>query len=374
VSYLLYAFFDLSAEGQIRSVDTWSDYELANGIGNVGRINTIVKNAYPNLKALISVGGWSLSAHFSTVAASPELRSAFAANAEAFLERTGFDGLDLDWECKLPPQTTNIWPDPTGGGLPCNTMSANDNANFVALLKALRERLGTKYTITIAASASPSRYGNYLSEIAGQLDFINVMTYDFTGNWLAKTGLNSALYSDSQDPNQQLTVDSAIVGFLEAGIPASKLTLGLGFYGHSWQTLSGTNNGLYQTCGPQFDLANPRPCPAPKGDSFDALWTDPCGSTSLSGVWSWMGLRTSGVLQSATEAGSGWERTWREPGKVPTLWNPTTKTFISYDDPSSIAAKVNYAKETGLGGLMVWELSQDYHGELMNGLIKAWSQ
>jgi chitinase len=266
------------------------------------------------------------------------------------------------------------WKDPTGGGLPCNVVSPNDNANFVALLKALRKQFGNKYLVTIAASAAPSRYGNYLPEIAGQLDFINVMTYDFTGNWLAKTGLNSALYSDSQDPNQQITIDSAIVGYLEAGIPAKKLTLGVGFYGHSWQTISGTNNGLYQMCGPQFDLANPRPCPAPKGDAFDALWTDPCGATSLSGVWSWIGLRTSGALSSPTEAGSGWQRTWREPGKVPTLWNPSSNTFISYDDPPSIAAKVNYAKETGLGGVMVWEASQDYHGELMSALVKAWSQ
>ncbi|MSR42280.1 MAG: hypothetical protein EXS10_10345 [Phycisphaerales bacterium] len=54
----------------------------------------------------------------------------------------------------------------------------------------------------------------------------------------------------------------------------------------------------------------------------------------------------------------------RDAGKansyqLPYLYSPTTKRFISYDDPQSVSAKVNYANQEGLGGMMLWEMTND---------------
>ena len=55
----------------------------------------------------------------------------------------------------------------------------------------------------------------------------------------------------------------------------------------------------------------------------------------------------------------GYTRYWNSVAQVPYLYSPTTKRFISYDDPQSISAKVNYANEMELGGVMFWELTND---------------
>lgn len=113
---------------------------------------------------------------------------------------------------------------------------------------------------------------------------------------------------------------------------------------------------------------------APHGDSNDASWQDPYCSKDpggLSGVWRYGNLRSQGVLTSPTEAASPWIRRWDNVTQTPWLFNPTDKTFISYDDPQSMAIKVNYAACKGLGGIMVWSVDEDSsNGELLAEVAK----
>lgn len=95
---------------------------------------------------------------------------------------------------------------------------------------------------------------------------------------------------------------------------------------------------------------------------------DPGG---LSGIWRYGNLRSQGVLTTPTTAASPWIRRWDNVTQTPWLFNPTDKTFISYDDPESLAIKVNYAKCKGLGGLMVWSVDEDSsNGELLAEVAK----
>jgi chitinase len=55
----------------------------------------------------------------------------------------------------------------------------------------------------------------------------------------------------------------------------------------------------------------------------------------------------------------GYTRYWDTVAQVPYLYSPTTKRFISYDDPQSVSAKVDYANQEGLGGMMLWEVTND---------------
>ena len=52
-------------------------------------------------------------------------------------------------------------------------------------------------------------------------------------------------------------------------------------------------------------------------------------------------------------------RHWHEEAKVPWLYNPDTGIMITYDDPESLALKVDYVNEQRLGGVMLWDLSSD---------------
>ena len=56
-------------------------------------------------------------------------------------------------------------------------------------------------------------------------------------------------------------------------------------------------------------------------------------------------------------------------GQVPWISGPGW--FLSYDDPSSIAAKGRYAREKGLGGAGAWELSQDKQGILLDAAYEG---
>lgn len=124
--------------------DTWDQLR--------GNFNQLIKlkQRYPHLKTLISVGGWSWSNRFSDVAADPALRENFANSAVDFLRKYQFDGVDLDWEY------------PVSGGLQGNSRRAEDKQNFTLLLQKTREKLdaagakdGKRYLLTIASGASP---------------------------------------------------------------------------------------------------------------------------------------------------------------------------------------------------------------------------
>ena len=67
----------------------------------------------------------------------------------------------------------------------------------------------------------------------------------------------------------------------------------------------------------------------------------------------------------------GFVRHWDERAKAPFLWNATTRTFITYDDPQSIREKADYVRSKGLGGMMFWELSQDRNDELLDVIVTA---
>lgn len=293
--------------------------------GNFNQLNK-VKAAHPGLKTLISVGGWTWSGGFPSAAATAESRDAFATSCVAFMKQWGFDGIDIDWEY------------PVGGGLTAGT--PDDKANYTKLLQALRTKLdaqgasdgGAHYLLTVAAPAGPSNIGNQeVSNVAGVVDWVNLMSYDFHGGWDSKTGNNAPLNAEAGDPGPAgFNVDAGVSAWISGGTPANKLVVGMPFYGRGWnQVASGTNNGLFQSAGG-----------TPPG-------------TWEAGVFDYEDLAKNYIGKN------GFIRFWDDTAKVPYLWNSTSRTFISYDDPQSIAEKARYVKDHGLGGGMFWELSGD---------------
>ncbi|NEW06619.1 hypothetical protein GK047_11400 [Paenibacillus sp. SYP-B3998] len=329
--------------GTIVQGDTWADTGMSYP-GDTwetpikGSFNQLVKlkQANPNVKTIISVGGWTWSNRFSDVAADPTTRSNFAKSAVSFIKKYQFDGVDLDWEY------------PVGGGLAGNSYRAADKQNYVLLLQAVRAELdtagaadGKHYYLTIASGAGPSFIGNNeLASLASILDWINLMSYDFHGGWDTKGAQNAPLYYDAADTTADpinFNIDKAVTNYLAAGVPASKIVLGLAYYGRGWTGCANVNGGQYQ----------------------------PCTGVSQTGTWE-KGSYDFYDLQANYINKNGYTRYWNAVTKTPYLYNPSGGTYISYDDEQSIQAKVDYIKSKGLGGAMAWEASGDRNKTLQN--------
>jgi len=294
-------------------------------INNFAKLNEL-KKSYPNLKIIISVGGWEWSGKFSDAALTDSSRIVFADSAIAFMKQYNFDGIDIDWEY------------PVSGGLSTNARRPEDKTNFTLLMKKLREKLdaqGTadarKYYLSFAGGASNSYISNTeLNLLAGCVDYAVIMTYDIHGPWDTYSDFNSPLYTPSEpSPQYKVSIDSVVKAWISAGFPASKAVLGVPFYGYLYTGVASANNGLYST----FTGASSVP--------YDKIV-----STYLS--------NPAFVKFRHSEA------------QIPWLFNGSS--FISYDDPESIAAKANYVKINNLAGVSVWELSQNKTGTLLKAL------
>jgi chitinase len=331
LTHINYAFANISRDGECIPGDEWADTQVAypgdpanaDYLGNFRQLN-LLKAAHPHLQTLISVGGWTWSGRFSDAALTAQSRQRFARSCVAFMTRYGFDGIDLDWEY------------PTGGGEAGSTQRAQDPANFVLLLQEMRAQLeaqaqidGREYWLTIAASAGASMIDGVDWEQAhGSLDWINVMTYDMSGAWSAVTGLHAPLYDTlPENPPEQTSTDTAMRGYVAAGVPPEKLMIGVPFYGRGFAGVLAENDGLHQP----FERVS--------------------GGTWEDGVFDYDDL-TERYIDVFT-------RYWHERAQSPYLFDAPSGIMITYDDPESLRAKVNYVRANGYGGVMFWELSAD---------------
>ncbi len=307
-----------------------TDLKISLGYPDIDQANftklNALKIANPDLKTLISVGGWSWSGRFSDAALTDSSRTAFADSCVDFIVKYGFDGIDIDWEY------------PVSGGMATNVKRVVDKQNFTLLMKTLREKLnartsidGKRYLLTMAGAAGDWYISNTeLGLINSYVDFANVMTYDIHGTWDGYTDFNAPLYNNTDNsPHYKWSVDATVNSWLKTGFPAGKLIVGVPFYGIKYNGVNNSNNGLYQTFS---------------------------GGTSVA---------------YSTIAGSylntpGYVRYFHQQSMVPWLFNGST--FISYDDGQSIGLKVQYIKTKNLGGAAVWELSQDPGKVLLEAL------
>jgi len=355
VDVINYAFFNVDAGGNVLTLDEWADYGWGNG-GLIRILTHDIKAKYPNIKVVVSIGGWSCSQYFSDVAANANARKNFAKNILNVITTNGFDGVDLDWEY------------PGGGGLDGNHVRADDAKNFLLMLKEIRKVIGNKYLLTIANSANASIYGEYLIDISKTVNWVGVMSYDMAGAWNAYSGFNSPLYIDkNKDKNGQNCISDVVKDYISKGVEPNKLVIGGAFYGRSWMVTSDEDNGAYQLCQQTTWGVQGGVCNAIVGDSYDITWAP-------TGVWAYYSLRKQGLLSSPTTAKSPWIRKYHELEVCPSLYNRNTKVFIGYDDPKSLKEKTKYARKNGLAGIMVWEISEDYERELLDAMKEGWNK
>lgn len=343
LTHIFYAFAKIGNDGRVTLGDPCVDAgvcESAPAVGSGGNFAELerLKLRNPHLKLVVSIGGWTGSGKFSDAALTDSSRRLFAESAiDVFIrQRPGlFDGIDIDWEF------------PVAGGMKGNVERPADKENFTLLLAELRRQLDAQgaidrrhYELAIAASARPSEIANLeIARITPLLDFINVMTYDYHSG-SSRTGFNSPLYPAKGDPTPSLNVDVTMRAFLDAGVPAGKLLVGIPFYGRGYGSVPSVNSGLFQ----------------PGTGS-------PSGWRPRDGDWN--------VLSQTRLKDPHYVRHWESAARVPWLYDSTSGTWVSYDDPQSVGEKVLYVRERGLGGVVIWELGGD-DGNLMRAISASY--
>lgn len=264
-------------------------------------------------KVLFSVGptGGSI---FTNAASAANLPT-FINNLTNFMVGRGYDGIDIDWE----------------------PITSSDAPRFTAFVNALRSALDTitpRPLLTIAVFTQPALIGSLHSKF----DQINIMTYSMSGaypGWI--TWHNAPLFNGGITfpsvpgkfvPSTEATVNT----FTNAGVPLHKLGIGIGFYGCKWSGGTGTDTGgvtrpaQSYTTDPQTDSV-----------TFNTIMS----TYYQSNLYHWDSNAQSAYL-SIDNPGS------------------TNDAFISYDDERSCQVKVSYARNRGLGGVMIWELGEGY--------------
>lgn len=308
LSHINYAFID------IKDNRAWLHFEATDTI-NLRKLSEL-KNLNNNLKILISIGGWKWSKNFSDAVLTDTSRQNFVTSAVAIVSKYNLDGIDIDWE----------YPGMMGDS---NVYRPEDKQNYTLLFRDLRHSLDSlnqithlKYFITTAVGGWREYIDHTeMEKLQRYTDFINIMSYDYADVSDTISGHHTNLYS-SRDTSQS-SAHRAIQDFIAAGIPPSKIVMGIAFYGKGWEMESADNNGLYRK--------------------------------TLKGV------RGGGFtyLKDSVIDKNGYKQYWDTVAMAPYLFNSETNVFISYDDERSVEEKCNYVKEHHLAGAMFWEYNSD---------------
>ncbi len=275
-----------------------------------------LKKRNPQLKIILSLGGWGGCQNCSTVFSSRHGRRMFARSAKQLGKYFGTDGIDLDWEY------------PVIAGFPGHIYSPADKPNFTALIVQLRKKLGKKKEISFAAGGFTSYIDSSVEwkKVMPKTDRVNLMSYDLVSGFSTLSGHHTPLYST---PKQSESVDNGVKKLIAAGVPPEKIVIGAAFYARLFTVSDTTGNGLYLPA--QF----------------------------------YHGLSFSHFADTINIA-NGFTQYWDTVAKAPYAFNMQRKLMATYDDTVSIKLKTEYVVKNKLNGIMFWQLADD---SFSNGLL-----
>lgn len=358
VTHVNHAFFTINKDMELVSLDSFADYQKAYAhsdgwdvsnrlAGHFGEYR-YYKEKYPEVKIMISVGGWTRGENFHEMASSKSNRKIFIDSALDLMKEYPFiDGIDLDWEypgIDRPKDENDRYDRGCPGG-------PEDGKNFTSLIREMREAFDSndfkEKLLTIAAPGGydkmrlqePDKYEKYL-------DFINIMTYDMHGAWEQMTNNHSPIYANPDDPSgtsptnikEKYNTNAAMMEYVEYyKIPREKLTVGSPFYSRGWAGVEANS-------------------------IEDALFAK--ATKHYRGAWDDTATPTPGGQEAyfkikEFEKTQGWEKARDPYAKTPYIFNKSKGVFLTYEDEESLEARCKYINENDFGGIIIWEISGD---------------
>lgn len=263
-------------------------------------------------KVLLCIGGAQTAAGFQGATSAARL-SAFVDRIVGTVTRYGYDGVDVDWE----------------------PLTATDRPGYVAFITALSARLSALAPRRQLTAAVDSWSSTTLALVADKFDQVNLMTYDMANVGSRMSWFNSALQSGSQlrpDGSPAPSAERSVQAYLGNGHAARKLGIGVAFYGNMYTGGAGT---------PTAGVTAPR-----------QTWTTAPSMTAIDYRLIITQWHSPSRYRFDATARSAWLSVDEAGG--------ANDRYINYDDEQTIAAKLAWAKQRGLGGVIIWQLAGGY--------------
>ncbi|WP_406695887.1 glycoside hydrolase family 18 protein [Singulisphaera sp. Ch08] len=309
-THLCHAFVTADAEGNLNRSRSVPNRDLINDAHKAG------------VKVLVSLGGWGWDDQFAAIVSKPEAEERYAKAVMDLVEKSNYDGIDFDWE----------YPDNKQEVVGFERLSRR----FRKDLDAIGARNGRSMLLTMAATSHPGTL-RWLDKtfLLETMDWVNVMTYDFTGDWTNYAGHHSPLYASSKQPKGNSHSTESTMKYLveERGLPANRLAVGVPLYGRGFAVSEpyASTKGIAKNRIPQGEYSN---------------------------------------LHKLLNA-QGWTRHWDDETKNPWLFAPDRSMVMGYDDAESIAIKTDWLLKQGFRGIFFWQIAGDRLPDGSNPLQEA---
>ncbi|GLV38362.1 Chitinase 11 [Carabus blaptoides fortunei] len=281
-----------------------------------------LKRLNKNLKVLISVGGGGDESEFPEMVLNHANRKMFIRSAVSILKEFKLDGIDLDWE----------FPNENQKG------DHKQRMHFSQLLNEIRQEIKRhaekhRFLLTVAVAAPRTIVDNsydvsYMNEY---VDFVNVMSYDyhFYTKLTPYTGLNAPLYARANEKGflKTMNINSTAFYWHESGMDKAKIIVGLPTYGHSFQLVNPSNNGLTAPASGYGKI----------GTFGFVDYSDICWFLTYYQIKAMFDLESKSPYACK---GTEW---------------------ISFEDMQSVSYKTEFIKDNNFGGAMILSLNTDDH-------------
>lgn len=335
--------------------------------------------SFPDVRIMISIGGWCCCGYFSEMAYTEAGRKSFTeACVDLMSKHEWIAGIDIDWEYpggaewgeRGPQEDFNegcpIWGETNIQQRGDNVSpfqqnaSCQDAVNFTKLLKCMREEFdymfgaGTKLVTACAGAAMTIITHQDWKSASEYLDYINIMTYD-----MAKDDGGATAHASDLTGTK-----TAVDYLLGQGVLKSKINIGAPYYGTGFNITEDVNLNTSEGLMAVVGAKSAKECSIVKENLTRTFISDierkALGKVSISDLIDGQFTDVNGVCGNL----SGWHMGYDDKNGGAFLYNddpesPEHRWFISYDSVKSLEDKIEYIKETDIAGIIVWEITQD---------------
>lgn len=291
---------------------------ISNGeivLPNLTAVKKALSYRQQGVRVGLAIGGWGAGG-FSEAMLTKEGRTHLIHSIMEIIKQYQFDGIDIDWE----------YPTSSVAGIGSNKEDRQNLNLFCEELKQAMNAYRKDLILSIAVTTSDSFFD--FRTLNQYVDIFNVMTYDYA---MGNTAYHdSALYRVNASSSM-----SSAVEFMKARVDIDKIIPGAAFYARRGAFASISNQNL------------------------SASLSTSMGTNALS----------FSRLKELILTDSTYVEQYDEQAEAAYIIR--AGMFYSYDNERSIQAKCKYVKDNGLGGLMCWDLTQDYNDNGMGILVNA---